>query len=235
MLELKNLSFQAGNRKILDDCSLAVGQGEIHALLGTNGVGKSTLAYIIMGCEGYRPDSGEICFNGEVINHLGISERACLGITMTWQEPVRFEGISVRDYLSLRDASRDSASYLRLVGLDPELYLHRMLDRCLSGGERKRIELASALALNPQFAVLDEPDSGIDMLSFDDIAHVIRLFREHGASVLLITHRPELAMISDRASQLCGGRIVCTGSPQEVTGFFMAKKCAVCAEVPCDA
>ncbi len=234
MLELKNLCFQAGSRKILDDCSLAVGRGEIHALLGTNGVGKSTLAYIIMGCEGYRPDSGEICYKGEIINRLGISERARLGITMTWQEPVRFEGISVQDYLSPRDGSRDSASYLCLVGLDPELYLHRMVDRCLSGGERKRIELASALALNPQFAVLDEPDSGIDMLSFDDIVHVIRLFREHGASVLLITHRPELAMIADRASQLCGGRIVCNGSPQEVTDFFMAKKCAVCAEVDCD-
>lgn len=234
MLELNNLSFQAGDRKILDGCTLAVRPREIHALLGTNGVGKSTLAYLIMGCDGYAPDEGEIRFNGEVINHLGISERAKLGITMTWQEPVRFEGISVSDYISLGNQSRDVAHYLHLVGLDPALYLHRMVDRCLSGGERKRIELASALALHPQFAVLDEPDSGIDMLSFDDIVHVIRLFRENGASVLLITHRPELAMIADHASQLCGGHIVSTGSPREVTDFFMAKKCAVCAEVACN-
>ncbi|HSW61871.1 MAG TPA: ATP-binding cassette domain-containing protein [Dissulfurispiraceae bacterium] len=235
MVELRDIFFQAGARMILDACSLVVRPHEIHALLGTNGVGKSTLAYIIMGCEGYQPNTGEILFRSEVINHLGISERARLGITMTWQEPVRFEGISVRDYISLRNPSCDGAYYLRLVGLDPSWYLQRMVDRCLSGGERKRIELASALALHPQFAVLDEPDSGIDMLSFDDIVHVIRLFRENGASVLLITHRPELALIADAASQLCGGRIVCTGSPQEVTDFFMAKKCAVCAEVNCNA
>lgn len=235
MLELKQLSFQAGDRKILDGCTLAVRPREIHALLGSNGVGKSTLAYLIMGCDGYGPDGGEISFDGTVINALSITERARLGITMTWQEPVRFEGISVCDYISLRNASCDAGAYLHLVGLDPDRYLHRMVDRCLSGGERKRIELASALALRPRFVVLDEPDSGIDMLSFDDIVHVIRLFRENGASVLLITHRPELALIADTASQLCGGRIVVTGTPQEVTDFFMAKKCAVCAEVVCDA
>lgn len=234
MLELKNLSFQAGDRKILDGCSLVVRPREIHALLGANGVGKSTVAYLVMGCEGYRPDSGEIAYQGTVINQLGISERARLGITMTWQEPVRFEGISVADYISLRNASRNAAEYLRFVGLDPAIYLCRMVDRCLSGGERKRIELASALALRPGFAVLDEPDSGIDMLSFDDIVRVIRLFRGNGASVLLITHRPELALIADSASQLCGGRIVATGSAREVTDFFMAKKCSVCAEVTCD-
>lgn len=235
MLELKNLSFRAGDRRILDGCSLGVGQQEIHALLGTNGVGKSTLAYLIMGCEGYRPDSGDILFAGKVINELGISDRARLGITMTWQEPVRFEGISVRDYVSLRNPSCDAGSYLRLVGLDPDRYLCRMVDRCLSGGERKRIELASALALHPRFVVLDEPDSGIDMLSFNDIVLVIRQFRDNGASVLLITHRPELALMADRASQLCGGRIVVTGTPQDVTDFFLAKNCAVCAEVVCDA
>jgi Fe-S cluster assembly ATP-binding protein len=208
--------------------------GEIHALLGTNGTGKSTLAYLIMGCEAYRPSSGEIRFEGRIINDLKIHGRAAIGITMAWQEPVRFEGISVRDYLTLINKGTDPSQYLDMVGLSPELYLERMVDKCLSGGERKRIELASILALQPKLAILDEPDSGIDMLSTQDIINVITLFKQHGSSVLLITHREEIALIADRASQICRGGIVYSGSPREVAEYYKSRKCLVCDGEVCN-
>ena len=228
ILEIKSLAYKAGYKNILEGFSLTVDPAEVHALLGTNGTGKSTLAYLVMGCEGYRPSSGEIVFDGKVINDLKIHERANLGITMAWQEPVRFEGISVRDYLALKNRGTDPSQYLEMVGLSPELYLGRMVDKCLSGGERKRIELASVLALHPKLAILDEPDSGIDMLSTQDIVNVISAFKKNGSSVLLITHREEIVLIADRASQICNGRIVCSGNPEKVAEYYKSRKCFVC-------
>jgi len=228
LLELKGLTFEAGDKKILDDFSMTIESSEVHALLGTNGTGKSTLAYLIMGCEGYNPTSGEILYEGKVIDDLKIHERAKIGITMAWQEPVRFEGIAVRDYLTLNDKDLDPAHYLVMVGLHPELYLNRMVDRCLSGGERKRIELASILALHPKLAILDEPDSGIDMLSTQDIVNVISAVKKHGSSVLLITHREEIVIIADKASQICNGKIVFTGNPEKVAEYYKSRKCIVC-------
>jgi len=228
ILEIKNIVFEVGSKKILDEFSLTLETSEVHALLGTNGTGKSTLAYLIMGCEGYKPTSGEINFDGKVINGLEIHERAQLGISMAWQEPVRFEGISVRNYLDLKSKALNTSYYLELVGLQPGLYLSRMVDKSLSGGERKRIELASVLALHPRLAILDEPDSGIDMLSTQDIINVINVFKENGSSVLLITHREEIAIIADSASQMCYGKLVCSGDPQKVAEFYKSRKCLVC-------
>lgn len=233
LLEIKNLAYIAGGKSILDGFSLSIESSEIHALLGTNGTGKSTLAYLIMGCEGYRPTFGGIRFEGQIINDLRIHERAAIGITMAWQEPVRFEGISVRNYLALANKDIDPAHYLEMVGLHPELYLHRMVDKSLSGGERKRIELASILALHPKLAVLDEPDSGIDMLSTQDIVNVINAFKEHGSSVLLITHREEIVIIADKASQICNGKVVCSGSPDRVAEYYKSRKCLVCNGEAC--
>lgn len=228
LLELHDISFRTAEREILDGFSLNVAAGEVHALLGTNGTGKSTLAYLIMGCAGYAPSSGSLVFAGRTINELKLFERARLGISLAWQEPVRFEGLSVCDYLLLRDSGGDAAAALRLVGLEPELYLRRLVDRSLSGGERKRIELASLLALRPRCAILDEPDSGIDMLSTRDILNVIEAFKANEAAVLLITHREEIALQADRASQLCGGRVVCSGSPAQVAAFYKERRCLVC-------
>ena len=228
LLEIKNLTYTAGDKKILDEFSLSIESSEVHALLGTNGTGKSTLAYVIMGCEGYKPASGEILFNGKTIDELKIHERAQLGITMAWQEPVRFEGINVRNYLTLKSKEADPSMYLEMVGLHPELYLHRMVDKSLSGGERKRIELASILALHPKLALLDEPDSGIDMLSTQDIINVINVFKKNGSSVLLITHREEISLIADKASQMCRGKIVCSGNPEKVAEYYKSRKCLVC-------
>jgi len=228
VLELKDIAYVVKGKTLLSGLSFSIASGEVHALLGTNGTGKSTLAYLVMGCEGYRPASGEIVFEGKVINDLKIHERAKLGITMSWQEPVRFEGISVRDYLTLNNKDIDPTHYIGMVGLHPELYLHRLVDKSLSGGERKRIELASILALHPKLAILDEPDSGIDMLSTQDIVNVINAFKEHGSSVFLITHREEIVLIADRASQICNGKIVCTGNPEKVAEYYKSRKCFVC-------
>lgn len=228
LIEIHNLVYEAGDKKVLDGLSLNINPSEVHALLGTNGTGKSTLAYLIMGCEGYNPTSGEILFEGRAINDLKIHERAKLGITMTWQEPVRFEGISVRDYLTLNNKGTDTSQYLKMVGISSDQYAGRMVDKCLSGGERKRIELASALALRPKLAILDEPDSGIDMLSTQDIINVINIFKKNGSSALLITHREKIALIADKASQICKGKIVCSGSPVEVAEYYKARKCLAC-------
>jgi Fe-S cluster assembly ATP-binding protein len=234
LLEITGLTYRAHEKEILSNLAFSMEAGEIHALVGTNGTGKSTLAYLIMGCEAYRPSSGEIRFEGRIINDLKIHGRAAIGITMAWQEPVRFEGISVRDYLTLKNKGTDPSQYLDMVGLSPELYLERMVDKCLSGGERKRIELASILALQPKLAILDEPDSGIDMLSTQDIINVITLFKQHGSSVLLITHREEIALIADRASQICRGGIVYSGSPREVAEYYKSRKCLVCDGEVCN-
>lgn len=228
ILTLSDILYEATGRTILSGLNLAIEAGEVHALLGTNGTGKSTLANLIMGCHGYQPTSGEIVFNGILINGLKIHERAQRGICMAWQEPARFEGLLVRDYLTLGTATEDPETALRLVGLEPSRYSARMVDRTLSGGERKRIELASVLALQPKLAILDEPDSGIDMLSTDDIIRVLDRLRRKGSSVLLITHRDEIAAAADRASQICGGRIVFTGNPEVVSSVFKNRKCIQC-------
>jgi Fe-S cluster assembly ATP-binding protein len=233
LLEIRNLSFQLGGKSILDGLHLTVDPREIHALVGTNGSGKSSLAYMILGCEGYVPTGGEIVFEGHCINALRLFERARLGISLCWQEPVRFEGISVADYLNLGQRSVGGATYLRKVGLAPELYLQRNLDKTLSGGQRKRIELASVFALTPKLALLDEPDSGIDLLSIGEIAEVIHSFKDAGASVLLITHREEMVQIADRASQLCGGKIVLTGTPTAVAEHYKSRRCTVCDGQEC--
>ncbi len=222
-----------GTTPILAGLSLDIGQSEVHALLGTNGTGQSTLAYLVMGCEGYRPAGGSISFDGTIIDRLAIHERARMGIAMAWQEPVRFEGITVGDYIRLGRNKTDPEECLNLVGLAPALYLERTVDKSLSGGERKRIELASILALKPRLAILDEPDSGIDMLSIQDIINVINAFREHGTALLLITHREEISLIADRASQICYGRIICSGSPDRVAEHYKARHCQVCNGTEC--
>lgn len=233
-LRIEALTFTVRDRTILDGLDLALAAEEVHALLGANGTGKTTLAYLIMGCAGYAPSGGQIWFQDRLINALPIHERAGLGITMAWQEPARFEGLRVVDYLSLGNgAARTAAECLRQVGLEPELYLERAVDKTLSGGERKRIELASILALRPQLAILDEPASGIDMLSLQEIIDVIETLKATGATVLLITHRQEIARQADRASYLCGGKIVATGAPDDIAERFRARRCVVCDGETC--
>ena len=153
LLEIRNLSFQSAGKSILEGLNLTVDPREIHALVGTNGSGKSSLAYMILGCEGHVPTSGEIVFEGGCINVIRLFERARLGITLCWQEPVRFEGISVADYLSLGQRSVDGAMYLRKVGLAPEVYLRRNLEAAIGSVDQRQLETLMAHGLTPEQAV----------------------------------------------------------------------------------
>ena len=235
MLQLQNLGLTLNGKQILHHLNLETRPSEIHSILGANGTGKSTLASVVLGLSGYREISGRIAFNGDDITELSVSERARRGITMAWQEPARFEGLSVAEYLSIGqryagDNSLSPRECLLKVGLAPESYLTRAVDGTLSGGERKRIELASVLAMKPKLAILDEPDSGIDALSIDYVVEVIKTFSRNGTTVLLITHHEEVAEIADRASSLCGGTILKTGDPVAVARFFR-NHCQECQHV----
>jgi len=227
-LDIHDLRFAAGRQQILDRLSLTIGSGEIHALLGANGSGKTTLAYVLMGCDGYGPQSGTVTFDGKDLLSLRMHERARLGLTLSWQEPARFEGLTVEDYLVLNYPERHPDWALRQVGLDPDRYLTRLVDKTLSGGERHRVELAAVLIMKPTLAILDEPAAGIDMLSISHIIGFIRVLREGGASVLLITHQEDVALIADRASQLCAGRIVFSGPPRDTVDHFRGRACIRC-------
>lgn len=233
LLDIRGLTFEADRRRILDGLNLTVERGEIHALLGSNGSGKTTLAYVLMGCDGYRPSGGTIRFNGTDLLALRLHERAKLGLTLAWQEPARFEGVTVREYLTLGRTDTDPAPLLRQVGLDPERYLSRRVDTALSGGERHRIELASVLSMQPALAILDEPAAGIDMLSIAHIIDIIRALKAAGGSILLITHQEEVALVADRASQLCAGRIVFSGEPREAVDHFRGRSCVRCDGAEC--
>jgi Fe-S cluster assembly ATP-binding protein len=228
LLAVRHLSLALGGQSVLDGVNLAVAPGEIHALLGANGAGKSSLAYAIMGCEGYAPDSGDLLFAGERINELPLHERARRGITLAWQEPARFEGLAAHHYLALGGGQVDAAHCLNQVGLPPREYLFRPVDKTLSGGERKRIELAAVLAMRPKLAILDEPAAGIDLLSLDEIVGVIEALNRAGAAILLITHQENVAAHAHRASQLCGGRIVDSGPTAEVIEHYKARRCQRC-------
>lgn len=228
LLVARDLRVVLGGRPILDGLCLDVMPGSVHALLGPNGSGKSSVAYTLMGCSGYAPETGNVTFAGERIDGIPLHERARRGMALAWQEPARFEGLSVADFLSLGAKEPDVSACLSRVGLKPEAYVSRSLDRTLSGGERKRIELAGVLALSPRLAILDEPTAGIDLLSMADVMSLIDTLKRDGASVLLITHQEGLAEHADRASQLCRGRIVHDGAPAEVIEHYKSRACERC-------
>ncbi len=231
MLTIKGVSIIRDNRKILHEIYLEVGRQSIHSIMGTNGSGKSSLAYTIMGCSGYTPSCGTIEFDGCNLTHANLSQRAAAGITLAWQEPARFEGLSVRDYLSIgikgKTDEKELEKTLSLVNMSPKRYLDREVGESLSGGERKRIELASIVTTRPRLAILDEPDSGIDVISIKDVINLIHVLKDNGASVLVITHRPEIVEIGDSASLICDGRITMTGTPAEVSDYYQ-QRCRPC-------
>lgn len=230
MLQIKDLSLKRNDRTILRKINITINEREIYGVLGPNGAGKSSLAYTIMGCEGYQIDEGKIIFKGEEINNLPIWQRAKLGITLTWQEPARFEGITVEDYLLLGMKKKDRTKVEEALGgvlLNPKEYLKRKVDKTLSGGERKRVELAAIFTMEPELAILDEPDSGIDILVLDRIMEFIRELRDRGTTVVLITHRVDAARIADRAALIGEGYLVKEGSSEEVVEFFESK-CLPC-------
>jgi Fe-S cluster assembly ATP-binding protein len=226
LLEIIDLSLSREGREILRQVNLTMYPGQVHTLLGLNGSGKSSLAYTLMGCEGYLPDGGKILFAGKDLTDLSITKRARLGITLAWQEPARFEGIPVGKFVGLGLQNPDKGKVvtaLEAVSLPPKAYGYRAADQTLSGGERKRVELAAVYAMRPRLAILDEPDSGIDVLSLVDVEKLIRRLAAEGSAVLLITHREELAAIADAASLMCAGSILFTGTPAQARQFFTGR------------
>jgi len=230
VLRAENLRLTLNGRHIINGLNFEVKDGMIHGLLGVNGTGKTTLANLLMGI--CFPDEGSIIFQGQDITRRSISERAKMGISLAWQEPARFEGLSVREYLSLRRelSLEEIESYLWTVGLHPAEYLHRAVDATLSGGERKRVELASVMAMKPRLAILDEPDSGIDVLSLPHIMNGIAEMGKPGSSVLVITHSEEAIRAAEEVWVTCDGRIINTGQPQEICEWFKSN-CSTCNHI----
>ena len=217
---------------ILQEVSIKVAPGEIAGVLGRNGAGKSSLAYALMGVERYRPKTGHIWMRGEEITNFSVTDRARRGLTLAWQHPARYEGITIRDYLRISSKNVTEASMedaLARVQLEPR-YLERMLDKNLSGGERKRIELASIFLMQPRLAILDEPDSGVDLIALGEIMNLFRDLAENGNSVLIITHREDVAASCDRSYLMCGGRVVLEGSAEAVKRYFMSQ-CSPCTDI----
>ena len=230
ILEIKDLKLTLDNRTILNNLNIDFWEGHIHAVVGPNGAGKSTLSATIMGLGGYRGFDGDIVFENESIKNLPVDQRATRGITLAWQEPARFEGLSVEDFIrssakNKSDKAIDSA--LNQVGLEASTYRKRAVDKTLSGGERKKVELASIFAMQPKIAILDEPDSGIDIESIERIFSVVKLLKEAGTTVILITHSLAVLNQAEHAFLMCHGQIVDKGEISKIRRYF-EDKCLAC-------
>jgi Fe-S cluster assembly ATP-binding protein len=223
LLSVRDVWVNRPGAEVLRGVNLELHAAEVHVLLGLNGSGKSSLAHTLMGSAGYRPVRGRILFDGQDVTDMSVTERAQLGITLAWQEPARFEGLVTGDYLALgmKEPSRERVEEaLRAVALSPAAYIARPVNDALSGGERKRIELASVYAMRPRLAILDEPDSGIDVLGVEEVAALMRRMAKEGIAILLITHRDVMGSVADRASLMCGGAIIRSGLTDDVREYF---------------
>lgn len=228
MIELKNISFIKDNKKILDNINLKLDDTKFYALTGPNGSGKSTLAKIIMGL--LEPTSGSILYNGEDITNKNIAERANMGIAFAFQQPVKFKGITVFDLLKFamnKDINRmDACKYLAKVGLCAKDYVDREIDNSLSGGELKRIEIASILARNPKVAIFDEPEAGIDLWSFKSLNNIFKeLEKTNNGVTLVITHQERILDIADEIILLENGKISKIGSKDEMMPLIVTSEC----------
>ncbi|MCF7791281.1 MAG: ABC transporter ATP-binding protein [Victivallales bacterium] len=230
LLEVKNLNLELNGKKILNNLNFEIWKGYVHAIMGTNGAGKSTLANTIMGLSGYENISGDILFKGKSLKTKTISERARDGITLGWQEPARYEGLKIEDFLNAsakRKNTEELKKALSTVGIKPEDHLNRAVDKTLSGGERKKIELASILLMEPEIAFLDEPDSGIDIESISRIFEVVKILKEKGTTVVFITHSLAVLSRADHAFLMCKGQIVDKGDRQKIKNYFK-EECIEC-------
>ena len=211
MLEIRDLEVEADGKKILKGLDLTVNDGEIVVITGPNGSGKSTLAKAIAGI--IKPSAGKVIFNGADLGSLGVTERAQAGLAFSFQQPVKFKGIVVRELLEIASDSSDSRvveKYLKMVGLNPSEYLDREVNGSLSGGELKRIEIASVLARKARLTIFDEPEAGIDMWSFANLIQIFQKMRQglSGRSIVIISHQRKIMEMADRVILVRNGRIV---------------------------
>lgn len=225
MLELKNVGFRVAdasdgsNLEIIDNVSFTLDDGKFLVITGPNGGGKSTLARLIMGLE--KPTSGQILFNGTDITGLDITERAKLGIGYAFQQPPRFKGLTVRRLLSLAHGSElpedECCSYLTRVGLCSMDYLNREVDTSLSGGEVKRIEIATLMARDLGLAIYDEPEAGIDLWSFSMLVESFRMLtKKDNESVIIISHQERIMQLADEIIVISDGKIRSQGTKAEI-------------------
>lgn len=224
MLELRNLSFSVENdgvkKEIIHDLNLVVNDNTFVVVTGPNGSGKSTLAKLIVGIE--RPTEGRIFLDGSDITDLGITERARKGMGFAFQQPVRFKGIRVVTLLRLasgRDLSvSEACDYLSEVGLCAQDYIRREVNASLSGGELKRIEIATVLARHSRLTVFDEPEAGIDLWSFQNLIRIFESMRRNirDSSMIIISHQERILNIADEIAVLADGAIVRHGARADI-------------------
>ncbi len=229
MLELKNISFSAqtedGKTKdILKDVSLTIDERFV-AITGPNGGGKSTLAKVIAGL--ITPTAGKILLDGEDITELSITERARRGVSFAFQQPVRFKGITVQDLITIAAGRKlsiaEACEYLSEVGLCARDYIKREVNASLSGGELKRIEIATVLARGTKLSVFDEPEAGIDLWSFNNLIRVFEnMYEKKGGSILIISHQERILNIADKIVVIAGGELKKIGTKDEILPELMS-------------
>ena len=235
MLELKNITFQVHDdgqeRGIIRDISLTLPDGKLVVITGPNGGGKSTLARLIAGIE--KPASGRILLNGRDITDWSVTERAKAGIAFAFQQPVRFKGIQVFDLLRLASGKKlsvaEACDFLGRVGLCARDYIDREVNASLSGGELKRIEIATVLARGAALTIFDEPEAGIDLWSFQNLIEVFREMRESvkDRSILIISHQERILNIADELIVLKDGRLTASGAREEILPELIGTASAV--------
>ena len=235
MLTLKNLSLTAadaqGRADIVKNVSLDVEDGKFLVITGPNGGGKTTLAKLIMGLA--TPTGGQIFLDGEDITGLSITDRAKRGISYSFQQPPRFKGMKVSDLLIIaagKALSHDEAcSYLTQVGLCARDYLNRDVDTSLSGGEVKRIEIATLLAKNSRLMIFDEPEAGIDLWSFARLTETFReLHKKGGRTILIISHQERIIRLADEIILIANGEIAGRGTADELYPKLLSQTVAGC-------
>ncbi len=219
ILELKDIYFERDNKKILNNINLNIELGKFIAITGPNGSGKSTLAKIIMGIE--KPDKGQIIFDGKDITNMSINERANLGISFGFQQPVKFKGITVYDLLKIsakkKITKKEACEALSKVGLCAKEYVDREVNGSLSGGELKRIEIATVALRQTKLTIFDEPEAGIDLWSFNNL---IEIFEDMGelikGTTLIISHQEKILKIADEIILMKSGKIQKRGTSKEI-------------------
>ena len=237
MLTLENISFgvkdEKGEKEIIKNLNLSIGENKFVVITGPNGGGKSTLAKLIAGIE--KPVSGRILFDQEDITEKSITDRANMGISYAFQQPVRFKGIQVLDLIRLaakrKMSAADACEYLSEVGLCAKDYINREVNASLSGGELKRIEIATVLARGTKLSVFDEPEAGIDLWSFQNLISVFERMRENTkGSILIISHQERIIRMADKIMVIEDGEVKRYGSREEVLPtLFTQERCGKCA------